>query len=240
VSEIPKKRQREFDDLKKALGIGDEEALADITRNKTPSTIKDDLSTILGQHVRENYDNPLNAFENKKILESVPVEHVKLPENILGKYSLTENKIYLPHANLEIPSRQMGTKIHEFGHADEVLTKGVKYAQPLEEVQKLFKGSGIENATEAFGKHHKAGFYELEALKKLLKGGKLAISGLAPIAKALPVAGTVYGMSQGDAFAADPTGMLQTDELGKGSDETKDKEQFDFSPYKTLKNKLSK
>jgi hypothetical protein len=41
---------------------------------------------------------------------------------------------------------------------------------------------------------------------------------LGVLGHALPIAGAAYGLSQGDAFAADPTGMLQTDELGKGSD----------------------
>jgi hypothetical protein len=44
-------------------------------------------------------------------------------------------------------------------------------------------------------------------------------SSLAPaLLKALGVGGALYGMSQGDAFAADPTGMLHSEEAGKGSD----------------------
>ncbi|MFZ4411502.1 MAG: hypothetical protein ACOYOV_00365 [Bacteroidales bacterium] len=218
MSEIPKKRQALFSDLGKALGVDDEEAIADLLRNRDPMAIRNELGTMLGQHVRENYDSPLNAFKNKEILSQVPIEHTKLPSDIAGRYNLGENKIYLPHENLEIPSRQMGTKLHELGHADDVLTKGVTSAQPLSEVANTLKGEGLENALKAFGKHHEGGFFEKEALQSLLKGGKLGLSALAPLAKIAGPAAAIYGMSQGDAFAADPTGMLQTDELGKGSD----------------------
>jgi hypothetical protein len=234
---IPKKRQALFDDLAKYLQIGDDDAVEDLLRNKSPMTIRDELSTGLGQHVRKNYDNPLNAFENKKLLEQVPVEYTKLPDNIAGKYNLSENKIYLPHENLEIPSRQMGNKMHEFGHADEVANKGFKAIAPLEETTSALKGSGLPDALKAFGDHHQVGFFEKEAWQKLLKNGKLAAGYLAPVMKGLGVAGMGLGAlgAYNKAQAGDNVGavsdiadmtpvlgevkqMVEPESLGKGDD----------------------
>jgi hypothetical protein len=202
MSEIPKKRQQLFEDLKKYLGAGDDDAVSDLLRNKDPIAIRNELGTALGQHVKQNYDSPLNVFENKKILETVPTEYTKLPDNLNGMYHLDENKIYLPHENPELLNRQMGTKLHELGHADEVLNKGMKSGVPLEEVKHLLKGTGLQNAEEAFSGHHKVGFFEKEALQKLLRNGKLGLGAILPAVGALGIGAAALGMGN-KAMAGD-------------------------------------
>lgn len=58
---------------------------------------------------------------------------------------------------------------------------------------------------------------------------------MSALGKGIPLAGTIAGLASGDVFAADPTGLLQTDEVGKGSDVVGEKPSFDFSEYRTNK-----
>jgi len=169
MTDVPKRQQDYFNLIKRALSSGDDEMLSDLVRTKNPMAIRHDLSTTLGQHVRENYDNPLNVFENKKILEDVPVNYSNLPEGIAGRYSKSENKLYLPKENIEQSNRQMGSRLHEYGHADDALSKFEGTPILPDYVSK----SGLESAEEVIGKHHKSGFFEKDALEKLLQNKKL-------------------------------------------------------------------
>jgi hypothetical protein len=179
MDKLPKKQQEYFDRLKKSLSSADEQEFADLVRQKDPVGIKRDLSQVLGQHVRENYDNPLEVFEKKKILETVPVEYMDLPENIKGKYNVTKDKILLNKVLPELDNAQTGTLLHELGHKNDRLS-GFTASEKFDPL--LLKKVGAEAAEEAFSKHHKSGFFEKEALMSLLKNKKLAT--LAPLLKA--------------------------------------------------------
>ena len=76
-------------------------------------------------------------------------------------------------------------------------------------------------------------------VKTAIKGTGKNLKSFAPLlgvlGKALPLAGVAAGMASGDLFAADPTGMLQSDEVGKGSDVIGEQPSFDFTPFRTNK-----
>lgn len=256
MSDIPKKRQGMLDDLKKYLGMGDEEAVSDILRNQDPMAIRDNLSTALGQHVQENYDSPINTFKNKDILSEVPIKEANLPPNIAGKYVKSEKGIYLPQGSLENPTaRTIGNQVHELGHADDILNKGFSPASALEEYSPKIAGTGLEAAEKAFGQHHEMGFFEKEALQKLLQGGKLAAGYIAPVVKGLGIAGLglgalgAYNKAQAGDYAgaasdvADMTPtigpikqMVEPGKLGSYDTDTKNLKPYDFS---NLKGKLN-
>ena len=179
MSDIPRSQRDYFNKIKQALGSGDNEMLSHLVRTKNPLAIRHDFSTALGEHVRENYDNPLNIFTNKDILQDVPVNYTKLPSGVAGRYSKGENQIYLPHEDLEIPNRQMGTRLHEFGHADDALHKFNGNAELPDFADKL---SGLDSAEEAIGGHHSSGFFEKDALQQLLQNKTLG----EPMARRLP------------------------------------------------------
>jgi len=209
---LPKKRQDLLNDLKKYLQIDDEDAVSDLLKNRDPMAIRDEMSTALGQHILQNYDKPVNAFKDSHILSEVPIEYTNLPENIAGKYNLSKNKILLPKENPELIERQTGTLMHELGHAKDWLIDKIKGSN-LNESNSALKGSGLEAAEKIFGNHHSNGFFEKEALQKLLKGGKLAIPALA-LGSTLYSAGSKA--SEGDipgaalkvGSAIDPTGTV--------------------------------
>lgn len=236
--EIPKKRQELLNDLMKQLQIGDDDAVAELLRNRDPMAIRNEMSTALGQHVRQNYDNPLNVFKDKAILEQVPVEHTDLPEGVAGRYNLTKNKILMPKQNPDLANRQTGTLLHELGHAKDWLVNKVKGTN-LNEAESVLKGSGLDAAEKAFGNHHANGFFEKEALQKLLNGGKLAASYLGPLMKGLGIAGAGLAATSiaNKAMAGDIAGatseavdnvpvvgqikqMIQPEMIGKSDDVT--------------------
>ena len=183
MGNIPKKQQDYFNQIKKALGSGDEEMLSELLRQKDPLAIRHDLSTTLGQHVRENYDNPLNIFENKKLLEKVPVSYTKdLPVNLGGRHRYVKDPagfytqegtgIFLRPEDLDVAEKQMGTRLHEYGHADDL----INYPELISKgsIDKSYsKLEGLQAAEEAIGKHHGSGFFEKDALEKLLQNKKL-------------------------------------------------------------------
>lgn len=234
MDKLPRKQQEYFQRIRQALGEGDESAFADLVRQKNPLAIREDLVNVLGQHTLENYDEPLNVFNDKKLLENIPTEYTKMPKGIAAQYDPNTNGILMPKANPDLANKQAGLIIHEGGHKMDAL-KGFDASEPFD--PKFLKKYGAEAAEDAFGKHHSSGFFEKEALMKLLKNKKLS-SAVLPVLKGLPIAGALYGMSQGDAFAADPTGMLQTDELGAGSDILPPEEMIKRTRFNKLKQKL--
>lgn len=237
MGDIPKKRQSYLDEIVKSIESDDAEKLSAITRGREALPLRYDMSEALGQHVAKNYDEPLSIFKNQKLLEEVPVSYANLPPEIAGSYT-KEKGILLPKADPSKLERQMGVKLHEYGHPNDIINK-FEDSVPFNKVTAKIGGTGLEAAEKAIGQHHKVGFFEKEALTDLLKNRKLA--SLVPLLKVAGPAAAAYGMFQGDAFAADPTGMLQTDELGKGSDtlpeeQMKEKERFN----KTMKRLLNK
>lgn len=106
-----------------------------------------------------------------------------------------------------------GVVLHEADHVSDALNKNYI---PKQDMTKTLK-RGLEGAEEAFSKHNKRGFFELEALKKLTKNKLL---GAVPYVGAALTANEIF--DSGDVFAADPTGMLKSDNVGEGSDELPD------------------
>lgn len=179
MSDRPKKQREYFQKIRKALESGDEEMYQDLVRQKNPLAIRHDLSEITGELVKEGYENPLNAFQNQKLLETVPVEYTNLPKTSAGRYNLSEGKILLPKVQGDMTDKQLGTLVHEFGHEDDRL-KGFTASEAFD--PSLLKKTGAEAAEAAFGKHHARGFFEKEAIIDLLKNKKLATA--LPILKA--------------------------------------------------------
>ena len=69
MSEIPRKRQEYFNQLMEALANKDEDELANLVRTKDPLAIRNDMSTALGQHVKQNYNDSSNIFgKNQELI----------------------------------------------------------------------------------------------------------------------------------------------------------------------------
>lgn len=216
MSEIPKKMQQHFEDIKKYLGIGDEEAVQELLKNRDPYAIRNILGTALGQHVNENYNTPTNAFENSKLLEKTPIQYGKLPANIQSEYNPTSGGILMPRQNPDIAHAQTGDLLHELGHKDDIENKGWQYnlAKDISEQPGSMKDvTGLPAALKEFGNHHESGFFEKEALQKLLSGGKLGVLGaLGAGAMALgagnkAMAGDLPGAALDAGAIVDPTGI---------------------------------
>lgn len=196
MTEIPKQRQEYFNRLKKAMSEGDEDASEFLTRGKSPLAVRSDVSTMLGQHMNENYDDPLNAFANKDELSQIPVTYTKdLPPDIAGRFVKGENGIYTKDQGMflgkqdpDLLHRQMGIKMHEYGHPNDIINK-FEESQPFDKIKNKL-GTGLSAAEEAIGKHHASGFFEKEALMDLLKNKKLAMA--LPLIKAAGVGALGY------------------------------------------------
>jgi hypothetical protein len=177
-------------------------------------------------------------FEKPELLDNISVsENPKMlaAENATGLYIPKDKKIVLNSGE------DLATGLHELSHPYDEAAHGYFNLTDALTGNKKAKGldlgaKGLE-AAEELNKGHffQDGIKGLEQLKRLMKGDKLRsiASTLAPALKYAGPAAAAYGMYQGDAFAADPTGLLQADEVGKGSDVVPKDEQFDFSPYKT-------
>ena len=220
--------------------------LEHLLKGVDPIEVRMLLQETLGDHVFENYDIGLpKAMREAQKINELPLlkkasmnMYDELPEINVNK--LYEEKIKKPVklsifkdasddlgfvdlAKKETPTINLnqnmlqkspgGVILHEADHLSDVLNKGYIPKQDMIDTAKM----GLEGAGEAFAKHNKRGFFELEALKKLTKNKLL---------QAVPVLGaglTGYSMLEsGDVMAADPTGLLQSDEVGTGSDEIPD------------------
>jgi len=240
--------------------------LASLLKGMDPIEVRMLMQETLGDHVMENYDIGLpkaikeatkiselpllkkasmnmydelpevnvNKLYEQKIKKPVKLSIFKDASDDLGYVDLKELDTPTIHLNRNIMQKSPGgVIIHEADHISDALNK--KYV-PKEDMLDTAK-MGLEGAEEAFAKHNKRGFFELEALKKLTKNKLLS---------KVPVIGTglaAYSMlDSGDVMAADPTGMLQSDEIGAGSDELPDqgkKDVYNAKMKKTL-NKLGK
>lgn len=194
MSEFSRKQQEYYDSIKKAIESGDHDMLQNLFRNKDSLAIRHDLSTALGQHVNDNYDDALNIFQNKAKLEEVPINYTdKLPDRVAGRfvdkqgaeYIKGKEGIFLPVNSSDSLSRQTGTRIHELAHANDRINN-FRESNPFPKTKEALSATGLEKAEEIIGDHHKVGFLEKEALKDLLQNKKIqslaAIGG--PLAKA--------------------------------------------------------
>lgn len=127
-----------------------------------------------------------------------------------------------------------GVVLHEADHLTDLVNKN--YIPPKEEeiLKKIGKGAkGLEGAIEKYGTHHKRGLFELEALKKLTKNKLLG---------AIPVLGTALTAHEifdsGNVFAADPTGITSSENLGEGSDTLPKEEQIQKQKYNDRMKKM--
>lgn len=233
--EIPKKEDEFLKELFKAAESGDEEAQRFLFRNRDHHAVRSVYSKGLGKLVNENYDNPLNVFQNKEILKEVPIEYGNLPENIAGRFSQTKNKITLNPNNSDLLHKQTGVKIHELGHANDALS-GFESQPIITPDRKLI---GLDAAEQAFSDHHQAGFFEKDALAKLLKNKKLSmLPALATGAALLGAseranAGDYSGAALEGAGLVDPTGLAQAakrikDRLAMSPEESKQAKKEDY------------
>lgn len=124
-----------------------------------------------------------------------------------------------------------GIAIHEGQHTIDEL-KGF-IPDDERKILEAVKKNGLGNAKELFKGHHKKGFFEYDTLLSLAKNKKLQA--------AMPLVGPALGaysmLESGDVFAADPTGMFQSDNVGEGSDEVPDQGKKDIFNARMKKTK---
>lgn len=247
--------KRWYEGLLKSLERG--ESPEDSFKHMNAYGVRDTSEAAAAKFLQDQYgvkdvNDIKKHFEKPELLDNISVsENPKMlaAENANGLYLPKDKKIILNSGE------DLATGLHELSHPYDEVAHGYHNLTDALTSSKKVKGldlgaKGLE-AAEELNKGHffQDGVKGLQQLKRLIKGDKLrSIAGtIAPALKYVGPAAAIYGMSQGDAFAADPTGLLQADEVGKGSDEIPKDEQFDFSPYKTespsnfesLKKKLS-
>jgi hypothetical protein len=233
--------KRWYESLLKSLEKG--ESPEDSFKHMNAYGVRDTSEAAAGKFLQDQYgvrnvEDIKKHFEKPEILNNIGIsENPKalLAENANGMYLPKEKKIVLNSGE------DLATGLHELSHPYDEAAHGYHNLTDALTGNKKMKGldlgaKGLE-AAEDLNKGHFFGdsIKGLEQLKRLIKGDKLrSIAGaIAPALKVAGPAAAMYAMSQGDAFAADPTGMLQADEVGAGSDVIPNEEQFDFSPYKT-------
>lgn len=220
--------------------------LEQLLKGVDPVEVRMLLQETLGDHVFENYDIGLpKAMKEAQRIESLPLlkkatmnmydelpeinvnklyeDKIKKPIKLsifrdasddLGYVNLAEKATPTIHLNQNMLQKSPGGVIlHEADHLSDALNKNYIPKEDMIETAK----TGLRGAEEAFAKHNKRGFFELEALKKLTNNKLL---------NKIPVIGgglAAYSvLDSGDVMAADPTGLLQSDEVGAGSDEIPD------------------
>lgn len=210
MENLSKKQKEYFKKLREAIGSGDEDMYSDLVRQKNPLAIRHDLSTALGEHVAENYDDPLNIFQKKELIKEIPVNYTEnLPKGIAGKY-IKEHGVFVPKG--EETFKKLGTKLHELGHGNDSLDLPESVSDEFN--KSSLKKLGAEAADEAFKGHHKKGFFEKYALENLMNNKKLAsimplIKGAGIGALGLTAAGIGNKAMAGDfKGAASDTGEL--------------------------------
>jgi hypothetical protein len=232
--------KRWYENLLKSLERG--ESPEDSFRNMNAYGVRDTSEAAAAKFLQDQYgakdvNDIKKHFENPELLGDISVsENPKalVAENAKGMYLPKDKKIVLNSGE------DLATGLHELSHPYDERAHGFYNLSDALTGNKKAKGldlgaTGLE-AAEELNKGH---FFQdnikgLEQLKRLMKGEKLRslAAAVSPALKALGPAAGLYAATQGDVFAADPTGMLQADAVGEGSDQIKG-EQFDFSPYKT-------
>ena len=236
--------------------------LSSLLKGMDPIEVRMLMQETLGDHVFENYDIGLpKAMKEAQRIQSLPLAQ-KATMNMYDELpEINVNKLYeqpikkpvklsifkdasddlgfvdlakkdTPTINLNANMMQKspgGVVLHEADHLSDALNKSYIPKEDMLNTTKL----GLEGAEQAFAKHNKRGFFELEALKKLMNNKKLQA--------AIPIVGAGlagYSMlDSGDAFAADPTGLLQSDTVGEGSDQIPDQGEKDIYNARMKKTK---
>lgn len=226
--------------------------LESLLKGMDPIEVRMLMQETLGDHVMENYDIGLpkaireaqkindlplmkkasmnmydelpeinvNKLYEEKIKKPVKLSIFKDASDDLGYVDLAEKATPTIHLNQNMMQKSPGGVIlHEADHLSDALNKNYIPKKDMLDTVK----TGLEGAGEAFAKHNKRGFFELEALKKLTKNKLL---GSVPYVGAALTANEIF--DSGDVFAADPTGMLKSDNVGEGSDELPDEAQKDL------------
>ena len=235
--------------------------LESLLKGVDPIEVRMLLQETLGDHVFENYDLGLpKAIREAQKIEAMPLlkkasmnmydelpeinvnklyeDKIKKPVKLsifkdasddLGYVDLAEKATPTIHLNQNMMQKSPGGVIlHEADHLSDALNKNYIPKEDMLDTAKL----GLKGAEEAFAKHNKRGFFELEALKKLTKNKLL---GAVPFLGAGLSAYSV--LDSGDVMAADPTGLLQSDEVGVGSDELPDQSTKDIYNARMKKTK---
>ena len=233
--------KRWYESLLKSLERG--ESPDDLFKHMNAYGVRDTSEAAAAKFLQDQYgakdvNDIKKHFEKPELLDNISVsENPKMlaAENANGMYLPKDKKIILNSGE------DLATGLHELSHPYDEAAHGYYNLTDALTGNKKVKGANLSatglKAAEELNKGH---FYDdsikgLEQLKRLIKGEKLRsiAAAVSPALKALGPAAALYGMSQGDVFAADPTGLLQADAAGEGSDVVPKGEQFDFSPYKT-------
>ena len=239
------------EELTKLLELDKLDELEFATKELSSEQIRTKLSMGLDKHLADNYDmgiesaikkakqlnsRPLlqraaaNAYEEAPELNLSAIYESKIDKPIkLGLYNREGDDLgFMDTGKLDTPTVNIneaylekvgprGVALHEGDHIRDALKNKFIPDDELKIMEMVGK-KGLKSAEETFGKHHKRGFFELEALKRLTQNKKLLGS--------LPIIGKGIAMSQildsGDIFAAEPTGLVQSDTVGEGSDEIPD------------------
>lgn len=233
--------KRWYEGLLKSLERG--ESPEDSFKHMNAYGVRDTSEAAAGKFLQDQYgakdvNDIKKHFEKPELLDNISVsENPKMlaAENASGLYIPKDKKIILNSGE------DLATGLHELSHPYDEAAHGYYNLTDALTGNKKSKGldlgaKGLE-AAEELNKGHFFGdsVKGLEQLKRLMSGNKLksVVTALAPALKYAGPAAGIYAATQGDVFAADPTGMLQADAVGQGSDIVPKDEQFDFSPYKT-------
>lgn len=225
-----------YRELLKALQSQDPEHLDFLLKPRDPYAIRDELENSLGRHVAENYDLPktrLNELFEKKI--EMP-KIISDPSQLQGNEALYR---YLEGGkNPEIivnPKRghfeQLGDMLHELGHHKDVVS-GYDPEDIAKSIHNPSKLAGLDAAEKYFEGHHEKGLFGLEALKNLLKSGKIksVAALLGPAAIGMGALGATQDAMAGDMTGAALKGASVIDPTGITSAASTIKERLEMSP----------
>lgn len=224
------KKQLDFlKEIERKIEAGDEDALNWLFKNQDAYAIRQGMGSALGKHVLDNYDdvNKIYSPDSLEALKGLKGEIVtKLPDNVAGSFNTKTDVIKLNQALESDPLRFTGNKLHERQHFLDKIKNKLFSPEALDDMSAM-KAKGLSAASELFDPHHLGGFFEKEALGKLVRGAKLshipALAGAAALGTALyssgakAAEGDVKGAIEeaGDALIPDE---VKIHGLGEGSD----------------------
>jgi hypothetical protein len=257
---------KRIDKNKDPTKLSDE--ISDLFLNKDAFAGRDFTEAAAGKFAKENLgvktaDDLIKHYEKPELLKDLNiVENPKLLDerNAHGIYFPKEKKIVLP------TGEDIGTALHELSHPYDERAHGFYNLTDALTGNKAAKGMDLKaKGLEAIEDLNRGHFYKddlkgLSQLVRMIKGQPLRV--VAPLLKATGIgalAASAAGIGN-KAMAGDFKGAtkeaidLGTDfipgvgeakmaltpsELGEDQDQVKNREPYDFSPYKKLKSKLN-